>query len=196
YDHTGALHAAEAFFWRFCDDYLELVKNRAYGSGEAARSARAALHRALDTQLRLFAPFLPYATEEAWSWLAGEPATGERAATERAATERAAGAGPAGSVHRAAWPSTAELAGACGDPMLLSLAGAALGQIRRAKSQRQLSMRAPVRLAEVRAPAATLDRLAPAAADLRAAGGLADLRLHADDRAAFVVTCTFQTATK
>ncbi|HET8658957.1 MAG TPA: class I tRNA ligase family protein, partial [Micromonosporaceae bacterium] len=176
YDHTGALHAAEAFFWRFCDDYLELVKNRAYGSGEAARSARAALHRALHTQLRLFAPFLPYATEEAWSWLSGV---------------RAAGAGPARSVHRAAWPTGAELAGGCGDPMLLSLAGAALGQIRRAKSQRQLSMRAPVRLAEVSAPATTLDRLAPAAADLRAAGGLADLRLHADERAAFVVTCTF-----
>lgn len=168
YDHTDALRATESFFWRFCDDYLELVKNRAYGSGEPAQSARAALHRALDVQLRLFAPFLPYVTEEVWSW--------------RATTA---------SVHRAPWPTPDDLAGSTGDPGLLALAGAALGQVRRAKSQRQLSMRAQVRLAEVHGPADQLDRLALAAADLRAAGNLADLRLLPDEQPELVVTCTF-----
>ncbi|HEX6871026.1 MAG TPA: valine--tRNA ligase, partial [Micromonosporaceae bacterium] len=167
YDHTGALTATESFFWAFCDDYIELVKERAYGQGPAADSARSALALALDVQLRLFAPFLPFVTEEVWSWWRD------------------------GSVHRAPWPSVDELRPAAGDSGLFELASGALAQIRRAKSERSLSMRAEVTSATVHGPAEALDQLALAAADLRAAGRIATLELTANGAEAVTLSCVF-----
>ncbi|TDB71916.1 class I tRNA ligase family protein, partial [Micromonospora sp. KC721] len=170
YDHTAALQASEAFFWRFCDDYIELVKERAYGSGPAADSARAALATALSVQLRLFAPVLPYVTEEVWSWWRY------------------------GSVHRATWPTTYEVKRAIageGDPELLRLAGDALSQVRRAKSERKLSMKAEVPLAEALGPAALLDRLTVVADDLKAAGRVGKLDLLPDRTPELVIACAF-----
>jgi valyl-tRNA synthetase len=163
YDHTAALSAAESFFWRFCDDYIELVKERAYGTGPGADSARAALRLALSVQARLFAPFLPFVTEEVWSWFAD------------------------GSVHRAGWPSTSELDGY--DPELLTVVAEALSQVRRAKSERNLSMRADVALATVQAPAPTVARLQAAESDLRAAGRIAKVDYMPSD-ASLTVTAT------
>ncbi len=149
YDYTAALVATESFFWEFCDDYIELVKERAYGDGPAASSARSALAIGLDVQLRLFAPFLPFVTEEVWSWWR------------------------AGSVHKAPWPRESELPE--GDAEILVAVGKALSQVRRAKSGRSLSMRAEVALATVSAPTETLERLAAGQADLRAAGRIGKL---------------------
>ena len=93
FEYTRALEVSERFFWTFCDDYLELVKERAYGDGDGAASARAALAVALSVQLRLLAPILPYATEEAWSWwqdgsVHAAPAGRSRTSAARAATPR------------------------------------------------------------------------------------------------------------
>jgi len=166
YDHTRALEATETFFWTFCDDYLELVKDRAYGSEsipadatEPTRSARAALVLALDTILRLLAPVLPFATEEVWSWWRE------------------------GSVHRAPWPDAAPLRAAADDvdPGTLAAAGRALAALRKVKSEAKVSMRTGIVRAEVAVPTAELALVQAAASDVRAAGRVADLVLLGDD---------------
>ena len=127
FEHARALEAAESFFWTFCDDYIELVKDRANdlaGSHDpaAVTSARTTLSIAVDTFVRLFAPFLPFATEEVWSWYR------------------------TGSVHRAEWPAAAPLreASAGADAALVARAGEALAALRKVKSEAKTSQKTPI----------------------------------------------------
>jgi valyl-tRNA synthetase len=162
YDYALALELAERFFWWFCDDYLELAKPRAYGGqGPApAGSAIAALRLALSVLLRLFAPFLPFVTEEVWSWWQD------------------------GSVHRAPWPDPqplpvlGETAGAGEGERLLDAASAAIGAVRKAKSQARLPMRASAARLVVTAPAPYLAALAQVGRDAQAAGAVTEVELR------------------
>jgi valyl-tRNA synthetase len=161
FDYARALERTEAFFWMFCDDYLELVKGRAYGSlGEvAAASAAGTLGTALSTLQRLFAPFLPFTCEEVWSWWMQ------------------------GSIHRAPWPDAAELTTIAGDgdPLVLDVASEVLGEVRRAKSEAKVSMRAEVAKVHVTAPDDRLAALGAAEADVREAGHIAQLSTGAGE---------------
>ncbi|HTZ10300.1 MAG TPA: valine--tRNA ligase [Acidimicrobiales bacterium] len=155
YDYARALETTEAFFWGFCDDYVELVKGRAYRTGAETgpASARATLALALSVQLRLLAPFVPFVTEEVWSWW------------------------HAGSVHRAPWPAPGELPSAAlgGDAGVMEMAAYVLGEIRKAKSNAKVSMRAPVARVTVVDSAERLALLRAAADDVCEAGGVAEL---------------------
>ncbi|MFM1995482.1 MAG: valine--tRNA ligase [Actinomycetota bacterium] len=160
YDHTKALELTETFFWTFTDDYLELVKERAYGQGttpEAQGSAVLALRIALHTMLRLLAPFIPFATEEAWSWW------------------------QEGSVHRQGWPNESELAkyteGA--DASLMASASEALLGIRKTKSDQQLSMKAEI--LKIRIASADQDGLKSIESDLRSVGKIDALEIVSGD---------------
>jgi valyl-tRNA synthetase len=163
YDHATALEQAERFFWFFCDDYLELVKARAYGEhgAAAASSAVATLRLALSYVLRLLAPFVPFVTEEVWSWWQD------------------------GSVHRAAWPDAASLREQAGpgDEAVLTAAAAAIAAIRKAKSQAQLPMKNLVPLLILTAGQPRVDALAAAGDDVRSAGRVAAIELRATDGA-------------
>jgi valyl-tRNA synthetase len=161
YDYARSLERTEAFFWTFCDDYIELVKNRAYGEGEQAASAGRALRLALDTLLRLFAPILPFVTEEVWSWWRE------------------------GSVHHQSWPLAADIravGGADGDPAVLTAVGEVLAQIRKAKSTAKVTMKTPVTSLRIGSAEPVLARLALAQADLANAGVVESLELVSGDR--------------
>jgi valyl-tRNA synthetase len=155
YDYARALERTEAFFWSFCDDYLELAKNRAYGGGEGGASAAAALSTALSTLLRLFAPFLPFVTEEVWSWW------------------------QEGSVHRASWPEAEPLlvAAADADGAVLARTSEVLARVRKAKTEAKVSMRAAVGLLRVADTADVIAALRAGADDLCDAGAVAHLDL-------------------
>jgi valyl-tRNA synthetase len=156
YDYARALERTERFFWGYCDDYIELVKQRAYGDADdpGAASARATLAFALDTLLRLFAPHLPFVTEEVWSWWRE------------------------GSVHRAAWPASSPLraAAAADDALAYRVAADVLAEIRKAKTSQQKSMRADVALVVVTDRPERLAALDAVARDVCDAGRVAQLR--------------------
>jgi valyl-tRNA synthetase len=156
YDYARALQRTEAFFWRFCDDYLELVKGRRYGeqTETGARSANAALVAALSAMLRLFAPFLPFVTDEVWSWWRE------------------------GSIHRAPWPTPDELLARVADnadstrqvdERTYRLATDVMFEVRKQRSEAKQPLKVPIVAVALKAEPAALELLPEIDADLRSA---------------------------
>ncbi len=157
YDYARVLQRTEELFWRFCDDYLELVKGRRYGEQgpEAAASANSTLVAALSVLLRLFAPFLPFVTEEVWSWWKD------------------------GSVHTSAWPSRGELDDLVGedsearriaDQRIYDWATEVLFEVRKQRSEAKQPMRVAITKVTIKAPDAAVSQLMRhVEADLKAA---------------------------
>jgi valyl-tRNA synthetase len=152
YEYGRAIELIEREFWGFCDDYLEFVKGRRYGDQgpEGAGSANSALVAALSVYLRLFAPYLPFATEEVWSWW------------------------KEGSVHRAPWPSGDELAPLVrglsdDDQQKWSYAREVMGEVRKRRSEAKQPLKVPIVRAVIADAPVRLAHLDAIEADLRAA---------------------------
>jgi len=174
YDYARALQRTETFFWRFCDDYLELVKGRRYGdqNPEGAASANSALLAALSVMLRLFAPFLPFVTEEVWSWW------------------------QQGSVHRAAWPTASELESlladskaesAAQDQAAYAWATDVLFEVRKQRSEAKQPLKVPITLVTITVEAAQTGLMPLVEADLKSALRVQAFELVTGEPRSFVV---------
>jgi len=157
FDYATALQVIEENFWSFCDHYLELVKLRSYAEDDSPgrRSALATLGWALHAFLRLLAPFVPFVTEEVWSWRFAD--------------------GDHPSVHTARWPATSEV-DVVPRPDHERTYGAAvevLSAIRGAKTKAQKSLRWPVAGLEVIGPEGDRAALGPVLEDVLRAGNVA-----------------------
>ncbi len=191
YDYARALERTEAFFWGFCDDYVELVKNRAYGAlGEGrATSARYALRVGIFTFVRLFAPVMPFVTEEVWSWWQegsvhasqwpSEDPTGYTSTRTPEVTPGSAEVTP-GSVEVTAEGGQVTQ----GARRLLAGAIRVLAEIRKAKTDAGVSLRAPVDEVTVRAGQEIAEMLEAALDDLCQAGAVAKMTFATSDEPA------------
>ncbi len=185
FEYCDARVAIEEFFWKdFCDNYLELVKTRAYGEEVAGcrlqvasiTSARVTLYYCLHAILRLFAPFIPHITEELYSHIVDADT----------------------SVHaRGNWPKSADYpidnqAEASGIACV-----SILEAIRKCKSERQVSIKFPIK--EVKLSGGDWKLIEPVIHDLKSAGNvesitwsdtLASDAIYLEDRS-FAMAVTF-----
>lgn len=172
FDYARSLERTESFFWWFCDDYVELVKQRAYGGDDidpaGTASARAALRRALSVIQRLFAPLIPFVSEEIWRWWNDA------------------------SIHIAPWPTADDCVSGCTTTSdfesQLDAVCAVLGAIRRAKTEAKVSQRAEVATLVVTASEAALAAIKATFDDLVFAGSVRSSNFVANTGSTEIIT--------
>lgn len=139
YEYCDARVATEDFFWKdFCDNYLELVKARAYGEqGEKAQqSACVTLYHCLHTVLKLFAPFVPHISEELFSHIFKDESQ------------------KMGSLHaRGTWPNVADFKVTAAEEEAGIQCLSLLETVRKSKSEKNVSIKFPLTLVTVYKPA-------------------------------------------
>jgi valyl-tRNA synthetase len=165
FDYARALERTEALFWWFCDDYVELVKSRAYGTqGDVkAHSAQVALREALSALQRMFAPIMPFVADEVWSWW------------------------QSGSIHQATWPKPSERTS---NPAMLDTVATVIAAVRRAKTEAKVGQRHGVDALVVSAPDDAIVAVRAAEADLCEAGSIAAVSYESADQLSCEVTLT------
>jgi len=124
YEYSRAKMDIEKFFWQsFCDNYLEIVKNRVYnGTPEEKLSAQYTLYNALLTILKLIAPIMPFITEELYQNFFSK-------------TEKSK------SIHISDWPEAGKISK---DVIKLDVLYELLTKVRQEKSTAKKSMKAEI----------------------------------------------------
>ena len=140
YQYSNAKTDIENFFWKdFADNYVEIVKNRIYnGKGNEKISAQYTLYNSFLTILKMFAPFIPFITEEIYQeyYKKGqrtEPLTNSPKSQINEKTK---------SIHLCEWPKSEKKEEKKSETYNLLLE--TIGKIRQEKSIAKKSMKAPI----------------------------------------------------
>ena len=165
FDYATALEDMEKTFWLFCDNYLELVKARVYQlkDSQEGLSGKMALDYSLYSFLKLFAPYLPYITEEIWAQRYKEESS---------------------SIHSSSWfQEELEVVTQSGkdskQSALLNIAFFILEQVRKQKSTHQKSLAAPLKSLRIRASNKDLKQFHLFKEDMTRATHVSSENLHA-----------------
>ena len=155
YEYSHALDLTERFFFaEFCDNYLEIIKERFWKpekfQPEQVEAARYTLHLVLETVLKLFAPFIPYITEELYQIIL-RPMDGPS------------------SIHISSWPEFDESINDENAEESGKLLVALLTHIRRWKTSQKVHANFPLKELVVTADDESREKIDPLAEDLRAA---------------------------